>query len=75
MAQHTPGRLDPALLAEEVRDLANDARRVLYAPVPAAPEIDDLAARVDRLQDQIRGYSFNQLACWLDSVRQIIEAC
>jgi hypothetical protein len=74
MAQYTPDRLDPALLAEEVRELANDAHRVLNAPDPAAPEIDDLAERVGRLQDQIRGYSFNQLACWLDNVRQIIEA-
>jgi hypothetical protein len=74
MAEHTPGPLDPAVLAEQVRELANDAHRVLNAPVPSNPEIDDLAERVGHIQDQIRGYPFNELACWLDSVRQIIEA-
>jgi hypothetical protein len=74
MAQHTPGLLDPARLAEEVRELAVDAHRVLNAPVPPAPEIDDLAQRVSRLQVQIRGYRFKRLARWLDNVRQIIEA-
>jgi hypothetical protein len=74
MSQNTPGLLDPAVLAEEVRELASDAHRVLKAPLPHPPEIDDLAERVGRLQDQIRGYPFNELAGWLDNVRQIIEA-
>jgi hypothetical protein len=74
MPEHTPGPLDPALLAEEVRELAHDAHRVLNSPLPKTPEIDTLAERVGRLQDQIRGYPFNELACWLDNVRQIIDA-
>jgi hypothetical protein len=74
MAQYTPGLLDPARLAEEVRELAADAHRVLNEPVPPTPEIDDLAERVSRLQAQIRGYRFNRLARWLDNVRRIIEA-
>jgi len=74
MPDHTPGPLDPAALAENVRELANDAHRVLNDPAPVTPEIDALAQRVAYLQDQIRGYPFDELACWLDNVRQIIEA-
>ena len=74
MLDHTPGPLDPAALAEDVRELANDAHRVLNAPSPVTPEIDALAQRVAHLQHQIRGYPFDELACWLDNVRQIIEA-
>jgi hypothetical protein len=74
MENPTPGLLDPAALAESVRELANDAHRVLNAPSPQTPQIDALAERVVYLQDQIRGYPFDELACWLDSVRQIIEA-
>jgi hypothetical protein len=73
MALNPPGQLDPAALAEEVRELANDAHRVLNAPAPEGPEIDALAHRVASLQDQIRDYPFAELACWLDNVRQIIE--
>ena len=74
MLQNTPGPLDPAALADEVRELAYDAHRVLNAPLPDSPEMDELAERVGRLQQQIRGYPFNELAGWLDNVRQIIEA-
>ena len=74
MADQIPVPLDPAALAENVRELANDAHRVLNAPIPVTPEIDALAERVAYLQDQIRGYPFDELACWLDNVRQIIEA-
>lgn len=73
MIDRTIGPLDPANLAEEVRDLANDAHRVLNAPVCEIPAIDDLSRRIAHLQDQIRGYRFNDLACWLDNVRQKIE--
>ena len=73
MSDPTPGPLDPAALAEEVRDLANDAHRVLNAPTAVVPEIDALSRRIASLQDQIRGYSFDELECWLDNVRQIIE--
>jgi hypothetical protein len=68
------GLLDPAVLAEEVRGLANDAHRVLSSPTNEIPEIHDLSRRVTHLQDQIRGYPFEELATWLDNVRQIIEA-
>ncbi len=74
MSDQTPGSLDPAALADEVRELANDAHRVLNTPAPKLPEIDALAERVAYLQDQIRGYPFSELSCWLDNVRQIIEA-
>jgi hypothetical protein len=74
MCAPTEGSLDPAALAAEVRDLASDAHRVLHAPASEPLEIDALSRRIDHLQDQIRGYSFNELACWLDNVRQIIEA-
>jgi hypothetical protein len=66
--------LDPAILADEVRDLANDAHRVLNAPTQEVPEIHDLSRRVAHLQDRIRGYPFDELASWLDNVRQIIES-
>jgi hypothetical protein len=74
MLDFTPGPLDPAALAEDVRELANHAHRVLNDPAPLVPEMDALAQRVANLQDQIRGYPFDELACWLDNVRQIIEA-
>jgi hypothetical protein len=74
MEEKPLGQLDPAVLAEEVRGLAHDARRVLSSPADEFPEIDDLSRRVTHLQDQIRGYPFGELATWLDNVRQIIEA-
>ena len=74
MPDYISGPLDPAALAEDVRELAHDAHRVLNSPSPVIPEIDALAERVASLQDQIRGYPFDELACWLDNVRQIIEA-
>jgi hypothetical protein len=74
MAEHTPGPLDPAALADEVRELATDAHRVLNEPTPENLEIDALTQRVLSLQDQIRGYPFDELACWLENVRQIIES-
>jgi len=74
MLDQTNGALDPAALAEEVRDLANDAHRVLNSPTPETHDIDDLSRRVADLQGQIRGYPFDELACWLDNVRQIIDA-
>jgi hypothetical protein len=73
MLEKPLGPLDPAVLADEVRGLANDAHRVLSSPTNEIPEIDDLSRRVSHLQDQIRGYPFADLAIWLDSVRQIIE--
>jgi hypothetical protein len=66
--------LDPAALADEVRDLASDAHRVLNAPTTGNPEIEALTQRIAYLQDQIRGYPFDELASWLDNVRQIIES-
>jgi hypothetical protein len=74
MSEQSPGPLDPVALAAEVRDLANDAHRVLNAPCNEIQEVDDLSRRVTHLQDQIRGYPFDELSCWLDSVRQIIES-
>jgi hypothetical protein len=73
MIDPTPRPLDPAVLAKEVRDLAHEAHRVLNAPAIEVLEIDDLSRRIASLQEQIRGYSFNSLACWLDNVRQRIE--
>jgi hypothetical protein len=74
MQSNTPGRLDPATLADEVRELANDAHRVLNSPTPDIPAIEALADRVASLQDQIRGHPFDDLSCWLDSVRELIDA-
>jgi hypothetical protein len=73
MSDQTLGPLDPAALAEEVRELANDAHRVLNTLATEIPEIDALTERIAHLQAQIRGYPFDELACWLDNVRQIIE--
>jgi hypothetical protein len=74
MNEPSPGPLDPAVLAEEIRDLAHDAHRVLKDRSPEVPEIDDLSRRIAHLQDQIQGYPFDELACWLDNVRQIVES-
>jgi hypothetical protein len=74
MLEKPTGLLDPAVLAEEVRELANDAHRVLSAPTTEVLEIDDLSRRIAYLQDQIRGYPFDELASWLDNVRQIVES-
>jgi hypothetical protein len=74
MLDRTSGLLDPAALADEVRDLAIDTHRVLKARTPEGREIAELSRRIASLQGQIRGYSFDELACWLDSVRQIVEA-
>jgi hypothetical protein len=68
------GPLDPVFLADEVRDLASEAHRVLSSPTTEVLEIDDLSRRIAHLQDQIRDYRFDELACWLDNVRQIIES-
>src|SRR3954470_1184740 len=65
--------LDPAFLAEEVRDLANTAHRVLNTPATESVEIDDLSRRIAHLQHQIRGYPFDELANWLDNVRLLVE--
>ena len=73
MIDPTPRPFDPAVLAEEVRDLAQKAHRVLNASAIEALEIDDLSRRIAFLQEQIRGYPFDALACWLDNVRQRIE--
>jgi hypothetical protein len=73
MIGNPAGPLDPATLAEEVRDLANAAHRVIHTPAPEVVEIDDLSRRIAHLQHQIRDYPFDELACWLENVRQIIE--
>jgi hypothetical protein len=70
----TTAPLDPAPLADEVRDLAATAHRVLNAPTYEPAEVEDLARRIAHLQDQIRGYPFDELASWLDNVRMIIDA-
>jgi hypothetical protein len=75
MSEKTSGQLDPAALADEVRDLAQDAHRVLNSPTTEDVAIEDLSRRIDLLKDQIRGYPFNELSSWLDNVRQIIDAC
>jgi len=74
MIDPTPGPLDPPVLAEEDRDLATHAHRALNDPAPEIPEIDELSRRIAHLQYQIRGYPFEQLASWLDNVRQIVES-
>jgi hypothetical protein len=63
------GALDPAGLAQEVRSLANNAYRVLKRPGAEAVEVRALSRRIAHLQDQIRGYPFVDLACWLANVR------
>jgi hypothetical protein len=74
MLDRTTGLLDPAALAEEVRVLAIDAHRVLNAPTPEVCDVANLSRRIAYLQGQIRGYRFDQLAGWLDSAQQIVEA-
>jgi hypothetical protein len=74
MGDQSTGPLDPAVLAQEVRALGNDAYRVLKRPGAEAVEVRALARRIAHLQDQIRGYPFVALACWLASVRQLVVA-
>ncbi len=74
MLDRTDGLMDPAVLADEVRDLAIDAHRVLNAPTTENRDIADLSRRIAHLQGQIRGSSFDELAGWLASVRQRVEA-
>ena len=75
MSENSNGPLDPAALADDVRELAHDAHRVLNSPTTEDVAIEDLSRRIDLLKDQIRGYPFNELSSWLDNVRQIIETC
>ncbi len=72
MVKSTLGPLDPAVLAEEVRDLAHDAHRYLKADPPEKPNAVELSRRLATLQHQIRGYPFEDLACWLENVQQLI---
>jgi hypothetical protein len=74
MPEKSLGLLDPAALADEVRDLAHDAHRVLNTSPTEFREIDELSRRISCLQHQIRGYPFDELSCWLDNVRQLVES-
>jgi len=73
MEDQSTGPLDPAVLAQDVRSVANDAYRVLKRPGAEAVEVRVLARRIAHLQDQIRGYPFVDLACWLANVRKLAE--
>jgi hypothetical protein len=74
MLDRTSGLLDPAALADEVRNLATDTHRALKARTLEGRDIADLSRRIASLQGRIRGYPFDELACWLARVRQIVEA-
>jgi hypothetical protein len=74
MGDQSTGPLDPAILAQEGRSLANDAYRVLKRPGAKAVEVRALTQRIAHLQDQIRGYPFVELACWLANVRHLVSA-
>jgi hypothetical protein len=73
MIEQTIGRIDPAFLAGEVRDLAYDARRLLNSPSTEHFELRELSRRISDLQDQIRGQPFHELACWLENVRRRLD--
>lgn len=71
MSQQT--RTDPARLAESVRDLAVEARRILNSPAHHPHELRDLSRRIRVIREQVPGRPTNDLSRWLETLSRHVE--
>lgn len=65
--------IDPATLAESVREVAYEARRVLADPTRTAFETRALARRTTLLGRQVPAGPQSDLARWLNNLSQALE--
>jgi hypothetical protein len=66
-------RTDPARLAESVRDLAVEARRILSSPVHHPHELHDLSRRIGVIREQVPGRPATELSRWLETLSRHVE--
>jgi hypothetical protein len=62
-----------AFLAGAVRDLAQDAHRLLTDPARDAAQASELLRRISRLEEYVRHDPGNPVALWLHSLRGQVQ--
>jgi hypothetical protein len=70
----TAGTLDPAAIAQGVRQLAHDLYQMLRKTPPSPIELIELVRRIDELRVHTHGTQLTAIDRWLDSSRSAVRA-
>lgn len=65
--------LDPAKIAEGVRQIAHDLHQTLRKTTPSTGELIELERRIDELRVHTHGTSMASIDRWLDNSRSAIR--
>ena len=66
--------LDPAAIAQGVRQIAHDLHQILRKTTPSPGELIELERRIDELRVHTHGTGLIAIDCWLASSQSAIRA-